>query len=118
MIQHALDRGYEVVGVCREQSVHKLERFADRISVIGGATDDREVIQRAVAGCDAKASMRPTAVRRAAGDERTRDPMRVNERTIERYCCMWGFLWRGTLCRSECRSENDNLSTISSSVRM
>ena len=25
MVQHALDRGYEVVGVCREQSVGKLE---------------------------------------------------------------------------------------------
>ena len=24
MVQHALDRGYEVVGVCREQSVGKL----------------------------------------------------------------------------------------------
>jgi NADPH:quinone reductase-like Zn-dependent oxidoreductase len=22
MVQHALDRGYEVVGVCREQSIH------------------------------------------------------------------------------------------------
>jgi putative NADH-flavin reductase len=27
MVQHALDRGYEVVGVCREQSVGKLDRF-------------------------------------------------------------------------------------------
>ena len=27
MIQHALDRGHEVVGVCREQSVPKLDRF-------------------------------------------------------------------------------------------
>jgi NAD(P)-dependent dehydrogenase (short-subunit alcohol dehydrogenase family) len=52
MLQHALDRGYEVVGVCREQSVDKLDRFKGRISVIPGATDDREVIKRAVAGCD------------------------------------------------------------------
>jgi uncharacterized protein YbjT (DUF2867 family) len=52
MTQHALDRGYEVVGVCREQSVHKLDRFGDRITVHPGATDDREVIRRAVAGCD------------------------------------------------------------------
>ena len=52
MTQHALDRGYEVVGVCREQSVHKLDRFGDRITVRPGATDDREVIRRAVAGCD------------------------------------------------------------------
>ena len=53
MVQHALDRGYEVVGVCREQSVGKLAGFDGRITVVPGATDDREVIGRAVAGCDA-----------------------------------------------------------------
>lgn len=52
MVQHALDRGYEVVGVCREKSVKKLARFGDRITVIPGRTDDRDVIRRAVAGCD------------------------------------------------------------------
>ena len=52
MVQHALDRGYEVVGVCREHSVEKLDRFNGRITVIPGATDDREVIKRAVAECD------------------------------------------------------------------
>ena len=52
MVQHALDRGYEVVGVCREQSVGKLEAFQDRITIFRGATDDREVIERAVARCD------------------------------------------------------------------
>jgi len=52
LVQHSLDRGYEVVGVCREQSVAKLDAFAGRIVVVPGATDDREVIQRAVAGCD------------------------------------------------------------------
>ena len=31
MIQHALDRRYEVVGVCRESSVGKLERYKDRL---------------------------------------------------------------------------------------
>jgi hypothetical protein len=51
MVQHALDRGYEVVGVCREQSVAKLDAFTGRITVIPGATDDREVIRQAVAGC-------------------------------------------------------------------
>jgi NAD(P)-dependent dehydrogenase (short-subunit alcohol dehydrogenase family) len=53
MIQHALDHGYEVVGVCREQSVEKLDAFKGRITIVSGATDDREVIKRAVAGCDA-----------------------------------------------------------------
>jgi hypothetical protein len=52
MVQHALDRGYEVVAVCRAVSVDKLVAFAGRITIIPGATDDREVIKRAVAGCD------------------------------------------------------------------
>jgi hypothetical protein len=52
MVQHALDRGYEVVGVCREKSVGKLDAFRGRITVIPGATNDRRVIQQAVAGCD------------------------------------------------------------------
>ncbi|MDJ0765479.1 MAG: NAD(P)H-binding protein [Myxococcota bacterium] len=52
MVQHALDRGLEVVGVCRERSVGKLDRFKGRMAVIPGATDDRAVIEQAVKGCD------------------------------------------------------------------
>lgn len=52
MVRHALDRGYEVVGVCREKSVAKLDAFKGRITIIPGATNDREVIDQAVAGCD------------------------------------------------------------------
>jgi NAD(P)-dependent dehydrogenase (short-subunit alcohol dehydrogenase family) len=52
MVQHALDRGYEVVGVCREQSVAKLDKFKGHITVVPGATNDPDVIRRAVAGCD------------------------------------------------------------------
>jgi hypothetical protein len=52
MVQHALDRGYEVVGVCRARSVSKLDAFKGRITVIPGATNDRAVIKQAVAGCD------------------------------------------------------------------
>lgn len=52
MVQHSLDRGYEVVGVCREQSVGKLDRFRDRITIIPGATNDQQVIQHAIDGCD------------------------------------------------------------------
>jgi NAD(P)-dependent dehydrogenase (short-subunit alcohol dehydrogenase family) len=52
MVQHALERGYEVVGVCREQSVGKLEAFRDRITIVPGATNNREVIKKAVARCD------------------------------------------------------------------
>ena len=52
MVGHALERGHEVVAVCREKSVGKLAEFEDRISIVPGATDDREVIERAVAGCE------------------------------------------------------------------
>jgi NAD(P)-dependent dehydrogenase (short-subunit alcohol dehydrogenase family) len=52
MVDHALDRGHDVVAVCREQSVDKLARFGDRIAIVPGATDDRDVIERATAGCD------------------------------------------------------------------
>jgi len=52
MVQHSLDQGYEIVGVCRERSAGKLDRFKGRITVIPGATNDREVIKKAVEGCD------------------------------------------------------------------
>jgi len=52
MVQHALDRGYDVVGVCREKSLEKLDAFKGRISIVPGATNDREVIAQALAGCD------------------------------------------------------------------
>ena len=52
MVEHALERGWEVVAVCREQSVGKLAEFGDRIAIVPGPTNDREVIERAVAGCD------------------------------------------------------------------
>jgi len=52
LVQHSLDRGYEVVGVCREESVPKLDAFESRMTIVPGATDDPEVIKRAVAGCD------------------------------------------------------------------
>jgi NAD(P)-dependent dehydrogenase (short-subunit alcohol dehydrogenase family) len=52
MVQHALDRGHTVVGVCRARSVEKLDAFKGRLTVVPGATNDREVIRRAVEGCD------------------------------------------------------------------
>jgi hypothetical protein len=52
MVQHALDRGYEVVGVCREKSIAKLDALKGRITIIPGQTNDREVVKKAVAGCD------------------------------------------------------------------
>ncbi|MBN6037573.1 NAD(P)H-binding protein [Amycolatopsis sp. 195334CR] len=52
MVRQSLERGYEVVGVCRERSVDKLAEFEGRITVVPGPTNDREVIRKAVAGCD------------------------------------------------------------------
>lgn len=52
MIRHALARGYQVVGVCRPESVGKLDEFTGRMTVIPGRTDDAAVIRGAVAGCD------------------------------------------------------------------
>ena len=52
MVQHCLGKGYDVVGVCRPKSVDKLERFKDRMRVIPGMTNDRDIVGRAVAGCD------------------------------------------------------------------
>jgi len=52
MVRHALDRGYDVVGVCRARSVGKLDAFKGRITVLPGATNDREVMRKAVADCD------------------------------------------------------------------
>lgn len=53
MVQHCLDRAYEVVAVCRDKSVHKLDKFSNRISIFPGATNDRSVIKNAVQGCQA-----------------------------------------------------------------
>ena len=52
MTQHALDRGFEVVGVCRPESVGKLDRFKGRITLYPGRTDDVSVVSQAVKGCD------------------------------------------------------------------
>jgi len=52
MVRHCLDRGYEVVGVCRERSVEKLDEFKERMLIVPGDTDDREVIRQGVDGCD------------------------------------------------------------------
>jgi hypothetical protein len=57
MVQHALDRGHEVVGVCRKKSVRKLDAFKNRITIVPGATNDEEVIKTAVEGCDAVLSV-------------------------------------------------------------
>jgi hypothetical protein len=51
LVRHALERGFQVVGVCREGSIRKLDEFQSRITIIPGATNNREVIKQAVADC-------------------------------------------------------------------
>jgi len=41
-----------VVGVCREKSVSKLDTFKGRITIFPGDTNNRDISQKAVAGCD------------------------------------------------------------------
>ncbi|MCO6188263.1 NAD(P)-dependent oxidoreductase [Rhizobium sp. L1K21] len=53
MVAHALERGYEVVAVCRPKSVAKLDAFKDAITIVPGRTDDRAAIRKAVSDCDA-----------------------------------------------------------------
>ena len=52
LVKECLERGYEVVGLCRPVSVSKLDEFADRITIVPGLASDREVIRQAVEGCD------------------------------------------------------------------
>ncbi|WP_417310425.1 NAD(P)-dependent oxidoreductase [Devosia sp.] len=52
MATHALDRGYDVVGVCRPESVTKLRRFGDRLTLFTGDTSDPQLIAQAVKHCD------------------------------------------------------------------
>ena len=52
MVQHSLERGYEVIAVCRESSVKKLDGFKGRITIYPGATNDRGVIKKVVDECD------------------------------------------------------------------
>lgn len=52
MVKHALNKGYEVVGVCREKSAKKLKAFDGKITVVVGATNDRDIIKKAISGCD------------------------------------------------------------------
>lgn len=52
MVERSLREGYQVVAVCRPQSVGKLDDFAGQITIVPGRTDDPEVIQEAMRGCD------------------------------------------------------------------
>ena len=51
MVQHALNRDYQVVGVCRDRSVGKLDAFKNLMTIIPGPTNDPRIIKQAVEGC-------------------------------------------------------------------
>jgi hypothetical protein len=96
MVQHALDRGYEVVGVCRERSVGKLDAFKGRITVIPGATNDREVIKKAVAGCDGVLTVLvPWGIHQYSSGtaQAVLDYARPDARLI--FSCGWHITWDG-----------------------
>ena len=119
MVQHALDRGYEVVGVCRQVSVGKLDAFKGRITIVPGQTNDRDVIKRAVAGCDGVLTVLiPWGVQQyssgtaqavldharpgarlifSCGWHITRDGKDVYSRTLK--SLVWGVRWIGRLTR-------------------
>ena len=96
MVQHAIDRGYEVVGVCRGKSVGKLGALKGRIKVIPGATNDREVIRNAVAGCNSVLTVLvPLGVRQyAVGTaQAVLDYAKPGARLI--FSCGWHIMWDG-----------------------
>ncbi len=72
MMKHALDWNYEVVGVCGEKSIEKLDVFKGRITVIPGATNDREVITKAVTECDGAFTVLDCASCAGAASKRVR----------------------------------------------
>ncbi|MCB1077416.1 MAG: NAD(P)H-binding protein [Verrucomicrobiae bacterium] len=53
LLHHCVKRGYQITGVCRPESVSKLETFRNRITLFPGMTNDPEVIREAVRDCDA-----------------------------------------------------------------
>jgi hypothetical protein len=52
MVQHALNRGYEVIAVCREESVGTLDGFKGRITIVPGANRRPRGHQARGPGCD------------------------------------------------------------------
>ena len=90
MVRHALDRGYEVVGVCRAQSVAKLDAFKERMTIISWATDDRQAIRKAVAGCDGILAVLVPEVSRGTRTVGTADYMTRPARPTPRpWSCRW-----------------------------
>jgi len=52
MIEFALSQNYRVVAVCREKSINKIARFKGQITIIPGATNDRDIVREAVNECN------------------------------------------------------------------
>jgi putative NADH-flavin reductase len=56
LVRESLRRGYQVVGVCRDSSVGKLDEFTDRdgfTAVTAPVVSDEATLTRALVGCDA-----------------------------------------------------------------
>lgn len=52
LAKECLEKGHEVVGVCRPDSVPKLGEFVGKITIVPGLTSNKDVIRQAVQGCD------------------------------------------------------------------
>ncbi|WP_435300189.1 NAD(P)-dependent oxidoreductase [Timonella sp. A28] len=52
LAREALKMGYEVTGVCREQSVHKLGNLVDKVTIFPGDTNNPDVVRKAVQSSD------------------------------------------------------------------
>jgi len=52
LIKQALAQGHQIDRVCQRESVRKLDRFCDRITIFPEQSDDPLVIGEALAACD------------------------------------------------------------------
>ncbi|MHC4511069.1 MAG: NAD(P)-dependent oxidoreductase [Planctomycetota bacterium] len=71
LVSESLKRGYHVVAVCRDSSVHKLDAFAGRdgfMVTVAPVVSDEAMLKQALAGCDAVVAV-PITVRRLKATE-------------------------------------------------
>lgn len=71
LVRQTLERGYDAVGVCRDSSAGKLDRFTGRdgfTAMTAPVVSDETMLTRALAGCDA-AVVVPISVRRLRATE-------------------------------------------------
>ena len=71
LVRESLNRGYQVVAVCRHSSVEKLDEFMERdgfTAMTAPVVSDEAILTKALAGCDAVVAIL-NAVRRLKATE-------------------------------------------------